>query len=213
MPEVVKGSRTKDAERTKAEIIDAATVEFAALGYAGARVDEVASNTSTTKRMIYYYFGSKEGLFLAVLERAYRQIRETEQQLDVKNLEPIAAMRALAERSFDHHAVHQDFVRLVSIENINEARFLRRIESISSLSTPIVKLVGEILHKGRASGAFRDDVDAVDVHMLISAYCVFPGASGHTFAYLFDRDLRAPSNQERYRRMIGDIVVAWLCAR
>src|SRR5215510_7423085 len=111
------GTRPRDAQRTRAEIIEVATREFADKGYAGARVDDIAALTSTTKRMIYYYFGGKEELFLAVLEQAYRRIRSLEQELDVEHLDPVSALRRLAELTFDHHETHQDFVRLVAIEN------------------------------------------------------------------------------------------------
>src|SRR3954452_21006580 len=116
--------RTRDADRTRAEILEVATHEFADLGYAGARVDDIAAKTRTTKRMIYYYFGGKEGLYLEVLEGAYRRIRALEQELDVEHLEPVAALRRLAEMTFDHHEQHPDFVRLVAIENIHYAKHL-----------------------------------------------------------------------------------------
>src|ERR1044072_8432215 len=113
--------RRRDAERTRADILAVATEEFAQNGYAGARVDEIAAKTRTTKRMIYYYFGGKEQLYVAVLERAYTVIRELEQRLDVEHLEPAEAIRQLAELTFDHHEAHPDFIRLVSIENIHRA--------------------------------------------------------------------------------------------
>jgi AcrR family transcriptional regulator len=108
--------RVRDGEHTRAEIIEVATREFADRGYTGARVDEIAAKTSTTKRMIYYYFGSKEDLFLAVLEQAYRRIRALEQELDVEHLAPVESLRQVAELTFDHHEAHQEFVRLVAIE-------------------------------------------------------------------------------------------------
>ena len=107
-----------------------ATQEFARVGYAGARVDEIAARTRTTKRMIYYYFGGKEQLFTAVLERAYGVIREAEQQLDVEHLDPVAAIRRLAELTFDHHEQHPDFIRLVSIENIHGAEHIAASEKL-----------------------------------------------------------------------------------
>ncbi len=85
------GQRLRDPERTKKEILEVATEEFAKSGFAGARVDEIASRTRTTKRMIYYYFGSKERLYIAVLEKAYEDIRVTEQNVDVENLDPVTA--------------------------------------------------------------------------------------------------------------------------
>jgi AcrR family transcriptional regulator len=144
--------RVRDPERTKAEIIEVATSEFARQGYAGARVDEIAAKTRTTKRMIYYYFGGKEGLFLAVLERAYRHIRSLEQQLDVDHLDPIEALRQLAELTFDHHESHQDFVRLVAIENIHYAEHLLRSGAREAFAAPALDILTRIMERGRAAG-------------------------------------------------------------
>lgn len=127
--------RIRDAVRTQAEILDVATQEFARAGFAGARVDEIAARTRTTKRMIYYYFGGKEQLFTAVLERAYAVIREAEQGLDVEHLDPVAAIRRLAEVTFDHHEQHPDFIRLVSIENIHEAVHIAASEKLGKISS------------------------------------------------------------------------------
>jgi AcrR family transcriptional regulator len=205
--------RVRDPERTRAEIIDVATREFADQGYAGARVDEIAAKTRTTKRMIYYYFGGKEGLYLAVLEEAYRHIRALEQQLDVDHLEPVDALRRLAELTFDHHESHQDFVRLVAIENIHYAEHLQRSESREVLAAPAMDVLTRIMERGRAAGLFRDDVDALDVHMIISSFCVFRGANRYTFRAIFDRDLLDPQRREHLRRMLGDLVVTYLTHR
>ena len=205
--------RVRDAERTRTEILDVATHEFADQGFAGARVDEIAAKTRTTKRMIYYYFGGKEGLFLAVLERAYRHIRSLEQQLDVDHLEPVDALRQLAELTFDHHESHQDFVRLVSIENIHYAQHLLQSGSRDVLAAPALDVLTRIMERGRAAGLFRDDLDALDVHMIISAFCVFRGANRYTFQAIFGRDLLDPDRREHLRKMIGDLVVAHLTAK
>ena len=204
--------RMRDAVRTRAEIIEVATHEFADQGYAGARVDEIAAKTRTTKRMIYYYFGGKEGLYLAVLEQAYRHIRNLEQQLDVDHLEPVDALRQLAELTFDHHESHQDFVRLVAIENIHYAQHLVRSEVREVLAAPALDVLTRIMERGRAAGVFRDDLDALDVHRVISAFCIFRGANRYTFRAIFDRDLLDPHLRDHLRRMIGDLVVSHLPA-
>jgi AcrR family transcriptional regulator len=204
--------RQRDAVRTRAEILDAATREFAEHGYAGARVDVIATKTRTTKRMLYYYFESKTGLYTAVLERAYAGIREREQELDVEGLDPAAAIRRLAELTFDHHESHPDFIRLVMIENIHRAEHLAGSEAITNLSMPAIEIIGRILERGRAEGVFRREVDAVDVHMMISSFCIFRVANRHTFGALFGRDLMAAELRERYRRMLGDMVVDYLRA-
>jgi AcrR family transcriptional regulator len=202
--------RERDAVQTRRDILAVATQEFADRGYDGARVDQIAASTRTAKRMIYYYFGSKEQLYIEVLEQAYTAIRDAEQSIDVEHLDPIAAIRRLAELTFDHHEAHPEFIRLVSIENIHRAEHLRRSERLTSLNTPAIELIATILERGRAAGAFTSEVDAVDLHMMISAFCVFRIANRHTFGALFDRDLTCTRLSDHYRTMLGDMVVAYL---
>ncbi len=208
-----KAELQRDAERTKAELLAVASEVFAESGYSGARVDEIAERTRTTKRMIYYYFGGKEQLYLAVLENAYRGIREAEQRLRVDHSDPVEAIRRLAELTFDHHIAHDEFIRLVSIENIHRGEFIRQLRELPQLSAPATSLLDGILQDGRASGVFRDDVTALDVHLVISSYCVFQVANRYTFGYLFDVDLTETSQRAHLRRMIGDVVVGWLTGR
>lgn len=205
--------RQRDAERTRAEILDVATREFADKGFAGARVDEIAAKMSTTKRMIYYYFGNKERLYIEVLEHAYAGIRALEQNLDVEHLEPVDAMRQLAELTFDHHESHPDFIRLVSIENIHRAQHLARSAVLSGLANPALDVLARILDRGRAAGVFRGGVDPLDVHMVISAYCVFRIANRHTFKAIFKRDMLDRRRREHYRTMLGDLVLDYVAVR
>jgi AcrR family transcriptional regulator len=205
-------TRQRDAERTRTEILDVATREFADQGFAGARVDEIAARTRTTKRMIYYYFESKEQLYIEVLERAYARIRAAERDVDVDHLDPCAAIRRLAELTFDHHDSHPEFIRLVSIENIHHAEHMAKSKQLASLKNPVIELIERILERGRAAALFRSDVDPIDVHMMISAFCVFRVANRHTFRTLFERDLSDPDRREHYRRMLGDMVVEYLSA-
>ncbi|MGH2893134.1 MAG: TetR/AcrR family transcriptional regulator [Solirubrobacteraceae bacterium] len=204
--------RQRDAVQTRREILEVATKEFADQGYAGARVDRIAAQTRTAKRMIYYYFGGKEQLYVAVLEQAYAGIREAEQQIDVEHLDPVSAIRRLAELTFDHHESNPDFIRLVSIENIHRAEHLAQSERLTTLNNPAIELIARILDRGRASGAFVRDVNAVDLHMMISAFCVFRVANRHTFGAIFDRDLTSPSLRGHYREMLADMVVGYLTA-
>jgi AcrR family transcriptional regulator len=203
----------RDAERTRGELLEIATAVFAEQGYSGARVDEIAERTRTTKRMIYYYFGGKEQLYMAVLENAYRGIREAEQRLQVDHVDPVVAMRRLAELTFDHHLDHQAFIRLVSIENIHRGEFISRLDSLRDLSQPATSVLDRILASGHAQGVFRDDVDSLDVHIVISAYCVFQVANRYTFGFLFGVDFTDIGQRAHLRRMIGDVVVGWLTSR
>ena len=212
-PELQRPELQRDAERTRADLLAVATEVFAESGYSGARVDEIAERTRTTKRMIYYYFGGKEGLYMAVLENAYRGIREAEQRLQVDHVDPVDAMRKLAELTFDHHLDHQAFIRLVAIENIHRGEYIGRLDSLRSLAQPATSLLDEILARGHEQGVFRADVEALDVHLLISSYCVFQVANRYTFGFLFDVDFTEAAQRAHLRRMIGDIVVGWLTAR
>ncbi len=204
--------RIRDSARTREEILDVATSEFAANGYDGSRVDEIAALTRTTKRMIYYHFGSKKQLYIAVLERAYARIRAAEREVNLDDLNPVAALRRVAEVTFDHHGAHPEFIRLVSIENIHNAEHVKELAEQVDLGGPIVSLLDGNLARGRAEGLFRSDVDAIDVHMMISAFCVFRVANRHTFGTIFGRDLVDPARTDHYRAMCGDMIVSFLGA-
>ena len=208
--EAAAPDRQRDPDRTRTEILEVATREFAEHGLAGARVDEIAARTRTTKRMIYYYFGGKAQLYIEVLERSYARIRAVEREVDVDHLDPRAAIRRLAELTFDHHESHPDFIRLVSIENIHRARHMAKSAAIANLGTPAIDVLERILERGRAAGVVRREIDAVDLHMMISAFCVFRVANRHTFGTIFDRDPLDPALRDRDRRMLGDMVVDYV---
>lgn len=207
-----RGARLRDPERTRADVLAVATEVFADSGYSGARIDEIARRTRTTKRMIYYYFGGKEQLYLAVLEEAYRGIREAEQSLQVQELEPAEALRRLAELTYDHHLEHSDFIRLVAIENIHRGRFISELESLHDLNTPAMGVLDRIIAQGQEKGVFREEVNALNLHLLISSYCVFQVANRYTFSVLFDSEFASPQRQDQMRSLIGDVVVRWAAA-
>src|SRR3954468_6685229 len=166
-------ARHRDAERTRAEILRVATSEFADNGYSVARVEQIAARTSTVKRMIYYYFGSKEGLYLKVLEEAYADIRRAEAKLNLNQYPPAEAIRQLIEFTFDYDEAHPDFIRLVSIENTLDARYIAKSATVQELNRGAITLLEGILDRGKRDGTFRQDVDPVDVHLLISSFCFF----------------------------------------
>ncbi|GAB93419.1 TetR/AcrR family transcriptional regulator [Gordonia rhizosphera] len=202
--------RRRDADRTKANIVAVATKEFANKGYAGARVDEIAAKTHTTKRMIYYYYGDKDGLYQAVLEASYGKIRRLEQRVSHVEDDPVTAIRRLAEITFDHHDRNPDFIRIVAGENILKGVHIKNATSVQELGSPAVDILGRILEVGRARGLFRDDVDALDIHLVISSFCFFRVANRYTFKTLFGRDLTAADQRATQRKMLGDMVVAYL---
>lgn len=203
-------ARINNPERTKRDIIEVATVEFAAEGYSGARVDTIAAKTRTSKRMIYYYFGGKEQLYLAVLEQAYRSIRTLESGLDSEKYSAEEALRRLVEATFDHDERNPNFIRLVSIENIHRARHLKRSAELRQLNSTVIATLRRILARGREEGVFTREVDPIDLHLAISSYCFFRVANRHTFGSLFDRDLSNARVRNRNKQQIGDMVLAYL---
>jgi AcrR family transcriptional regulator len=202
--------RQRDPDQTRRAILDAALAEFAEKGLSGARVDEIAARTATTKRMIYYYFGSKEGLYAAVLEEMYGGIRDAEQALELESLEPVAAMTRLVEVTFDYHAAHPEFVRMVAVENIHHARHLQHTPSIAHRNDAVIRSLRSLLDRGERAGVFRARVDAIDLHMLISGFCFYRVSNRHSLQAIFGRDLRAPEHVAAHRRMIVEAVLAWL---
>jgi AcrR family transcriptional regulator len=198
--------RVNDPEGTKRNIVEVATGEFASKGYGGARVDAIAERTRTSKRMIYYYFGDKEGLYLAVLEEAYGSIRRTEETLDLERLPPEQALRTLVTFTFDYQNAHPEFMRLVMNENIMGGVHMARSKTIGRLNAGVIDALRDLLVRGRQAGVFRQDLDPLEVHMTISALCVFNVANRATFSTIFKRDMASPRALARRRAEVADIV-------
>jgi AcrR family transcriptional regulator len=202
--------RRRDPERTRAEILQVATTEFARVGYSGARVDNITALTRTTKRMLYYYFEGKEQLYVAVLEQAYGDIRAIEQQLDLKHLSPVEAIRTLAELTFDYHDKHPEFIRLVADENVHDAEHLRDSKQLGGLNSPILSLIQSILNRGYRDGVFHRRVKAIELHTLMSAVCFYRVSNQATVEAIFGYDMSAPSARRRQRLFIAEIFASWL---
>ena len=202
--------RKYDPEETKRNILDVATAEFSAMGLAGARVDAIAERTHTTKRMLYYYFGSKEGLYEAVLDKVYGDIRALEQDLHVGELQPVEGMRRLVEFTFDYHDRHRDFVRLVSIENIHGAKYVEQMKTFRSRNASVIVTIEDLLARGVASGQFRDDIDPIDLHLMISSLCFHRVANRSTFGAAFGRDPSHPRLRAKHREMIVDAILRYV---
>jgi AcrR family transcriptional regulator len=199
--------RTNDPERTMADILEVATREFADKGLAGARIDAIAEAMRTSKRMIYYYFGSKEGLYLKVLEESYRSIRQIESEAHLDDLPPEDALRRLVGHTVDYQWAHPEFVRLVQSENIHRAEHLAQSKMIRKLNAPAIESLTRIIGRGQKAGVFRSGLDAIDLHMSISALAVFNVSNRHTFALIFQRHLEAPRALVARRDSIIEMVV------
>jgi AcrR family transcriptional regulator len=202
--------RTNDPARTMKEILAVATEEFAQKGLAGARIDEIAQRTRTSKRMIYYYFQSKEGLYVAVLEEAYRRVREIEANLHLDDLAPEAALRRLVEFTFDHHAGNEDYIRLVMNENINRAQFMAQSKSIQGMNVPALKAITQLYERGVAQGVFRGGLAAIDIHATISALSFFNVSNRFTFGTIFKIDMRAKAVAAKRKEQVIETVVRFV---
>jgi AcrR family transcriptional regulator len=209
-PAAKPAPRTNDPERTMADILAVATREFAEKGLAGARIDVIAEAMRTSKRMIYYYFGSKEGLYVAVLEEAYRRMRSIEADLHLDDLPPEDALRKLVGFTVDYQRANPDFIRLVMTENIHRGEYLAQSKTIHQLNVPAIEGLRKVYERGVAAGVFRAGLDPLDLHMSISALSVFNVANKHTFSLIFQRDLDSTAAMIARRDSIVETMVRFV---
>jgi AcrR family transcriptional regulator len=205
-------TRTQDPEGTRRNILEIASQEFALNGLSGARIDEIAARTRSSKRMIYYYFGDKEGLYLAALENAYRLVREGESKLDTEGLPPVEALRRLVEFTFDHHHAHEDFVRMVMIENIHHGQYLAGSEVIHRLNATAIDHIARIYWRGLEAGMFRAGIDPLYLHWQVSALCFFNVSNRATFSKIFGRDIGTGEEQAQLRENTVQMVLRFVAA-
>ena len=202
--------RMQDPNGTRRNILEIATDEFANKGYSGARVDDIAARTSTSKRMIYYYFGDKQRLFIAVLEQAYARIRQIEAALDLAHVEPETALRTMVGFTFDYQNANEAFIRLVMVENIHHGVHLARSGAIEGLNSPVIAILHDLCQRGQQEGLFRNDIDEVDLHMSISALCFFNVANRATFSRIFNRAMGTPEALARRREIVIDTIMRYV---
>lgn len=211
MPETPHPTRrTRDPEATRSGILDAAYLEFSDRGLSGARVDAIAARTRTTVRMIYYYFGSKDELYRAVLERAYAAMRALEAGLQLADLPPGEAVQRLIEFTFDHHEANPRFIRLVTIENIHRAEHIARSETIEAMNRTVLSSIAAVLARGQATGLFRLEATPLGLHLLMTAFCFFRVSNRHTLGAIFGQDPLDLALQAGQREMLVRSVLGYL---
>jgi AcrR family transcriptional regulator len=208
--EASRASWTQDPEGVRRDILAAAREAFVEHGFSGARVDDIATRTATSKRMIYYYFGDKRALYAAVLEEAYSGIRNQELKLDHAALTPQEALRQLAGQTFDYHAGNPEFVRLVMVENIHHARHIAHSERIARLNLTAIDTVRQIYERGVASGAFRADLTPLDLHLTISALAFYNVSNRATIKALFQHDMADPDVLARRREHVIEAILRFV---
>ena len=200
--------RNELAETTRLNILDVAMQEFADKGLAGARIDEIAEKTDSSKRMIYYYFGGKDGLYRAVLERAYGSIRDREAEQQFDAMDAVTAMRTLVGHTFDYHSQHPEFVRLVMNENILRGAHVAEIEGMKERNRRVIETIGTILERGVVEGVFRKGIDPLALHMSMSAMSFYCVANRYTILANFGIDLGSMKVKAARREEIIDMVLA-----
>jgi AcrR family transcriptional regulator len=201
---VTPARATRDAKRTEASILAAATAEFARHGLGGARVDRIAERARSNKRMLYYYFGSKDALFLAVLESAYAGIRRAEEGLDLLNTDPADGVRRLIEFTWRYFTDHPEFLALLNSENLHEARHLKRSQQIRGMNSPLIETLTVLLRRGQRSGDFRSRVDPLQLYISIAGLSYFFLSNSHTLSAVFGTDLfSAKQRKDRLEHMIS----------
>ena len=204
------GKRKRDSALTRESILRAATFEFCRNGLGGARVDAIAHRAKANMRLLYHYFGDKDGLYLAVLEHVYAEIRTAEQQLNLDDLDPVAAMNGLVDFTFDFFQNHQNYIALINNENLQRGRYLRKSRKIAALTMPLVSSIERVLRRGVAAGVFRSGVDPIQLYVSITAFSYFHVSNRHTLSVMFDKDLGDPKWLEERRRHARDVISTWL---
>ncbi|MDP9605278.1 UNVERIFIED_ORG: AcrR family transcriptional regulator [Variovorax paradoxus] len=202
--------RSRDADRSQLAILASARDEFSARGLAGARMDSIAERAGLNKRLIYYYFGSKDDLFLAVLERVYADIREAEQRLHLEEIDPVEAIRQLVSFTWNYYLEHPEFITLLNSENLHCAAHLKRSERIQEMNSPLVQLLDTVLERGRRDDLFRAGVDPVQLYISIASLCYFYLSNNHTLSAIFGRDLRAPKAMAQRLSHMTDLVLGYV---
>ncbi len=202
--------KPKAPQANRARIVAAAIDEFAARGFKGASMDAIAARTHTTRALINYYFGSKEQLYLAVLEGVYAEIREAEGELDLDHLEPAAAIRRIVEFTYNYYRAPEGFVRLVVADNPARGRHLKKSPAMRTLNRPIIERLARVIQRGQAAGLFRKDADPVEIHKAIAALGMFNVSNQYTFGAIFQREMGAKGDVARRHEIIADMIVGYL---
>ena len=200
----------RDPAKNQQRILKAATAEFARAGLGGARVDRIAARAGANKRMLYYYYGNKEALFLAVMEASYERIRTAERSLHLAEVDPEEGIRRLIEFTWAYYLKHPEFLTLLNSENLHKARHIRRSKNIPAMHSPFVATIEDLLRRGAQAGQFRRGVDAVQLYISIASLSYFYQSNRYTLSTVFARDLFSPGNcAERLKHMV-ELVLGYL---
>jgi len=206
MPRAGRRNPVRNQER----ILQAATEEFARYGLGGARVDRIAARAGANKRMLYYYYGNREDLFLKVLEARYAHIRRAELGLHLLDLDPVQGMRRMVEFTWNYYLKHPEFLTLLNSENLHRGRHLKRSRDIAAMHSPLIALLRDLLIRGERAGKFRKGVDPVQLYISIAGLGYFYLSNRHTLSTIFERDLLAPKSKAERLKHMTELVLGYL---
>ena len=203
--------KPKAPEANRARILAAATTEFASRGFEGASMDAIAARTQTTRALINYYFGSKEGLYVAVLESAYGRMRQIETNLHLNDLEPEDALRRLVEFTYDHHQGNEQFIRLVMTENVQRGEYLAQSKEIQKLNGSALQTIQDLYTRGLKKGVFKKNLTPIEIHSAISALTFFNVSNQHTFGLIFKGKSPQGKAQTLKKSQVVDMLISYVC--
>ncbi len=209
-PRTAKMPQRRNADATRAKILLAALGEFSERGLPAASTDDIAERCGVNKRMIYYYFGSKEGLYLAALESVYEKLVALEKEIEIEHLDPPAAIEAIINLKIDYYVANPDFISFLSMENFYKARHLRKSKKLDMFKSPLTDVIARILERGQRSGQFRHDVEPVNFYVSICGLCIMYFTNQHTLGVIFGRKMTRDDNIQRHKRTVIDIVLSYL---
>jgi TetR/AcrR family transcriptional regulator len=208
-----KSPQIRNADATRAKILKAALAEFSERGLPETSTDEIAERCGVNKRMIYYYFDSKEGLYLAALEAVFEDLVAREREIEIEHLAPSAAIEAMINLKIDYYLENPYFVSFLAMENLYKARHLRKSKKLKMFRTPLTEVITRILKRGQDSGQFRKGIEPVDFYVSMCALCIMCFSNQHTFGVIFGREMMTPANIEMRRRTVIDFVLSYLQMR
>jgi TetR/AcrR family transcriptional regulator len=210
MPLKKTQKKAPELENSRERILNVAIAAFSSQGIDGARVDEIAARAQINKNMIYHYFKSKEGLFIAVMERVYQTLRARQQDLNLRGMSPVEGMRRLVEFTADVWIEHPEFTHLLDNENLHEARHIRRSKKIMAMYDPLVETMRELLLRGAEDGVFRKDVNVIDLYISLSALSAYYVAHRYTFEAIFKVKLMTAQRLRMRKQFIVDVILGYL---
>jgi AcrR family transcriptional regulator len=209
-PAAPEASARRDPARTRTRLLDAAVAEFSEHGFHGARTDRIAKRAGTNIRMLYHYFGSKDDLYLAVLEEVLAELRHDELRIDPEQGEPLEALLHVFDYVDDHFGSHPALRKLLAFENLNEARHLARSQKMLAMSSPVLVLIRRLLQRGAAAGSVRAGVDALHLYVSMVSLAYYGRAHAYTLSHIFGKDLHRPAWQKAHLRQTREMVAGFL---